>query len=55
MNIWDLIEALQTAGDHNTDTVLAQTPHNSHTFTIEDVELGIHTGKVVLRLKAVEG
>lgn len=53
MNLSELIDQLNTANDLNCGYLVAKSPHGTHTFEIDDVEVGLNTGNVVLRLKTV--
>jgi hypothetical protein len=51
MNLEDLFDLLDRARGLNGGALVAKTPHGTHTFAVDDVEVGLNTGDVVLRLR----
>ncbi|HLN75630.1 MAG TPA: hypothetical protein VK204_01220 [Nocardioidaceae bacterium] len=53
MNLDELIDLLNTAQNQNCGYLVAKSPHGTYTFDVVDVEVGLNTGNVVLRLQPV--
>lgn len=54
MNLDDLISALETARDQNCGGVLEAITEQGASFDMLDVEVGLYSGDVVVRLRPAE-